>query len=244
LALDIHHMLALEDLKGFFVGLGRMSGHNLHQFLRRGVVHGALNYEETAPFFGQRLFDDLTHFIEEPGKGGTLRVHGRLSRGLGKRAVVVPDAPETPQTYHGRFPPPVKRRPGVAHIDNLVRVGDHTVYLHLLAPRGFPEKDQVLSVFGVVIIESARPEAVCQIFTDDRAQLLGGPLAVKAHGTHQPNVGLVNTELIELFKDNLYGYTTKTGLPLHRDEPDGVIEGYGDFGLRADQFGQRLMVDR
>jgi hypothetical protein len=72
---------------------------------------------------------------------------------------------------------------------------------------------------------------------------LGGPLAVKTHGTHEPNVASVDTELIELFKDNLYGYATKIGLPLRRDETDGVIKGNGNLGLRADQFGQRLMVD-
>jgi hypothetical protein len=67
---------------------------------------------------------------------------------------------------------------------------------------------------------------------------------MKAYGTHQPNVGLVNTELIELFKNNLYSYATKTRLPLHRDAADGVIKGYGNLGLRAEQFGQRHMVDR
>ncbi len=157
LSFHLNDVLALEYIQGLLMSLRWMPSHYLHHLLGVCVVHGSLDNEKSAPPFCQFLLDDLPHLVEQLREGGTLCVHGGFSRGLGKGTVVMADAPEASQPNHSRLPAAVKRGPWIAHVDDLVRVDESTVHLHLLTAIGLPEKDQVFPILGIVVAKPTRP---------------------------------------------------------------------------------------
>ncbi|MBA7670270.1 hypothetical protein ES703_78415 [subsurface metagenome] len=159
-----------------------MPCNNSYQFLRHGVVHRAFDDENTASLLGQLGFNNGAHFIKQLGEGGAFGIQRRFAGSLGKGTVMMPDTAPGAQTDDNRLPTAVEMAPGVAHIYELVGIGNQAAYLYLMTSLRLTQIDDIIFVLGIEVKQAAHAMTAGYFVSQDSRQFVLSPHTVYAAG--------------------------------------------------------------